>query len=237
MSEARIVSLTQNWKQNYAETTAYNYTAALREFLRYAERTGQAQGIAGCVPRAKRPGVRTVTATDAEIQTLLSAAGLGLRLLIYLTLDSAMRFSEAMQVGPHNFDPKTNMATVRLKGGKFAAIAVTERAALIVSAAQQVTAHGQSFIRTLEGHSVDASTRNAWDRLKKKCGIRAELHIHDLRRTTATRAYQATKDLRTVQSILNHDRLTSTLAYIAPHDPAALRPLLEALRIPTDKIQ
>jgi integrase len=235
IGEREIQAVAARWKKEHTEQTLYGYTLQLRAFCRFAETSGRARGIAGCVPRARFPRVRAVTATDEEIQTILDAAPLGIRLLVLLCLDSAMRYSEAIQVGPHNFNPEKKIATVRIKGGDIAQIPVTERAAAICVAAAQVTAHGQSFVKALEGHTSDAAPRAAWSRLKHKLGIRGELHIHDLRRTTATRAYHATKNLATVQAILNHSDMRSTLRYIAPTAGPEIRLLLEALRIPSTR--
>ena len=59
------------------------------------------------------------------------------------------------------------------------------------------------------------------------------INPHDLRRTTATRLYSLTKDLRATQQLLGHDNMRSTLTYIAPLATENLKPLLDALRQPT----
>jgi site-specific recombinase XerC len=53
--------------------------------------------------------------------------------------------------------------------------------------------------------------------LKARCGIARNLRPHDLRRTTAVKIYEGTKDLRTVQTILGHKSLGSTIYYL-DHD-------------------
>jgi integrase/recombinase XerC len=62
-----------------------------------------------------------------------------------------------------------------------------------------------------------ASFNRRFNALKKKCGIVRDLRPHDLRRTTATRVYSATKDLRIVQALLGHSNLGSTLWYLDHH--------------------
>lgn len=54
-----------------------------------------------------------------------------------------------------------------------------------------------------------------WRKWKKVCGVRPELHFHDLRRGLARRLYKQTGgDLRAVQSLLSHSNLASTLHYL-----------------------
>lgn len=54
-----------------------------------------------------------------------------------------------------------------------------------------------------------------WKALKERCGVRADLRIHDLRRTVAEDTWQATHDLRQVQQILGHHSITTTAKYLA----------------------
>lgn len=54
-----------------------------------------------------------------------------------------------------------------------------------------------------------------WKALKKRAGIRAELRIHDLRRTLAEDVWNATHDLRAVQAQLGHRSPTTTARYLA----------------------
>ena len=51
-------------------------------------------------------------------------------------------------------------------------------------------------------------------RLKRRLGITRKLTPHDLRRTTARQVYAITRDLRTVQALLGHAELSTTLWYL-----------------------
>lgn len=68
--------------------------------------------------------------------------------------------------------------------------------------------------------------------LKEKCGITRSLRPHDFRRTTATRIYDATKDLRVVQAALGHSNLGSTLWYLDHHLTQVPRDVLEEAMLP-----
>ncbi len=80
---------------------------------------------------------------------------------------------------------------------------------------------------------------NAYMAVKRKCGITRKLTPHDLRRTTARRVYQITKDLRVVQAFLGHSDLVSTVWYLqdnltevplATLELAKLNPATEAIQ-------
>jgi integrase len=65
-----------------------------------------------------------------------------------------------------------------------------------------------------KGNIRPDALRRSFIRLKEKCGITRSLKPHDLRRTTATRVYKNTKDLRLVQALLGHSDLGSTFWYL-----------------------
>jgi len=183
----------------------------------------------------RKPRARETVATTDELEKLITLSKPGLKLQILLCLDSAMRYSEALQVGPLNYNPEKHTAVVTIKGGRTAEIPISDRAANLIAFAQQIAQPGQSFVQALSGCNHPRTIGTQWSRLKRQIGIRRDLHIHDLRRTTATRAYLLTKDLRIVQQLLNHEAMSSTLAYLAPTDPQKLRPLIEAIQMPTGR--
>jgi len=76
----------------------------------------------------------------------------------------------------------------------------------------------------------DDTIREAWQRLKRRTGVNPELKPHDLRRTTADLAWEATHDLRIVQQLLGHKSMATTAEYLQHRDQATLRPLIQALK-------
>ena len=54
---------------------------------------------------------------------------------------------------------------------------------------------------------------------------------HDLRRTTAVRTLEATKDIRVVQVLLGHGDLPTTLWYLDHHNTPVDRAVLEAAKL------
>jgi integrase len=69
--------------------------------------------------------------------------------------------------------------------------------------------------------------RKEWDRARRAVGLPA-LRFHDLRHTAATRALAATGNLKTVQRMLGHSDIATTLRYLAT-DTADVRRAMEAV--------
>ncbi len=66
-------------------------------------------------------------------------------------------------------------------------------------------------------------------KLRQSLGITRNLRPHDLRRTTAVKAYELTGDLRVVQAILGHSQLRSTLQYLDHRNQTVQPALIEQL--------
>lgn len=69
--------------------------------------------------------------------------------------------------------------------------------------------------------------RRAWDAARKAVGL-PQLRFHDLRHTAATRALSAHRNLKTVQRMLGHADIATTLRYVAS-DTADVRAAMEAV--------
>lgn len=167
---------------------------------------------------------------------MLERAPPALRLVLLLCVDCGMRSGEAMRIAPAHYHADTKTILFRQKGGTERTSAITERTAQLIAQA----AKGDPltpFAQSLYGHNSFsfAVMQKRWRVLKEELSINPKLHIHDLRRMLATRAYEKTKDLRVAQALLGHQSLASTLRYIAPFDAPRLRPLLEELKITRSK--
>ena len=59
----------------------------------------------------------------------------------------------------------------------------------------------------------DRSARALITRLGERAGLRRAIASHDLRATFATEVYNRTRDMRLVQELLGHSRLSTTQKY------------------------
>jgi integrase len=216
------LAIQAEWRKRLSRNTLHTYTCQLRSLLRAMHEHG-APKIE--IPRVAGTRAREVIATQQEIDAMLAIAPPYLRLFILLCWQTALRFSETFTLTPRSFNKETGTAAIRAKGGKLRTIPLTEGIVELI----RPTLHGdpdQSCIAILRGSRCSpGAIRSQWYKLTKKLGL-THLNPHDLRRTTATALYRGSgHDLRAVQQYLGHDRMTSTLRYLAPLEGEEIRRL------------
>lgn len=91
------------------------------------------------------------------------------------------------------------------------------------------------LMRPMDYHSLIG----AFGKLKRSLGITRKLTPHDLRRTTARNVYALTRDLRTVQALLGHSDLPTTMWYLQDNLTTIPASTLELAKMPqpTETIQ
>lgn len=223
-----LAALLAEWRKKYSASYAYALRYALVNLLAHLVAAGTPPMK---LPKVPTPPQRAVVATHEELARLLKNPTPALRLFMLLYLQAGLRFSEAMAVTPRSWDPEQHTTSVRVKGGKTRKAQVTEDIEALFRICGPDLDPDASYIDLLAGHHISESAlRMQWIRHRKACGISEKVNAHDLRRSSASILYGATKDLRIVQQLLGHQRLTSTLKYIAPMDPNEARKYTELLR-------
>jgi integrase len=217
LTAPEIAGIIARWRATYKLNTVRKMLAQIRQPLRQHNPSIQ-------LPRLPVPPIRGVTAQPAEAERAITAARPALKLMLILALDSGLRYSEALDLGPGNWNSAGHSITFEGKGGYTRTVPVSERAEAIFSVLTDTT----PFIQQLQPHRCPTTLHNQWCRLRKKLGLQ-HLNIHDFRRTIATRLYAQSKDLRAPQALLGHKWLSSTIRYIAPIGDAALKAQLEEL--------
>lgn len=180
----------------------------------------------------------------------MNAAPPYLRCWLLLCSDLAIRSGTAAKLGPANYDKARRQLVFTTKYQNRQRLPVTaELAALLDQCVDETlpfvaqlprethaTANRRNPMQPL-GHVGRSQLSRAFRLLKQRCGITRDLRPHDMRRATATRVYEATRDLRLVQAILGHADLGSTLYYLDHHatpvplatlELAKLNPITEA---------
>ncbi len=164
-----------------------------------------------------------------------------MRCLIHLCSDLAIRSGTAERISPQHFDAEANQLTFRTKYGRSVSLPVSKplRELFALHAAEpHVPFVAALNPRTRTGRRP-AHHRSFRD-LLKSIGITRQLTFHDLRRTTAVRAYELTRDLRMVQALLGHKELAHTLYYLDHNSTPVSLDTIEAVRLqgaPTEIVQ
>ena len=212
----------------FQQGTRYAWTVDFRRILRFLFEEHGAARLWEAVPRVQVPPPRAVTVTSEERARILSACDKSMRCWILLCSDLAIRSGTAALIAPRNFDPEANTITFRTKFGTNQTLPLTaELAAMFRSlprdadATKPYVAHFSRLGRI----GINPLRKKLRDMLVT-LGIQKQITPHDLRRTTAVRMYQLTGDLRSVQALLGHSDLSTTLYYLdhrtTPVDLSAL---------------
>ncbi len=227
----------QRWRQTTTPTTAWNYTQALRRFLRHL-RTHGGPDLVDELPRLRKPTARETIAQPDELQRLINHAQPWFRLHLLLCSQLGLRISESLSLTRASWNQEAHTLTFTGKGRRARTMpTLPEIDQLLALAPTEHPAHqilaALKGVETLTTHQL----RAAWKKLKLRARVNPNLNPHDLRRTAATQLYRHTKDIRAVQQLLGHHSLQATTTYLAPLDPGELEALLLDLKTPTETKQ
>jgi integrase len=228
--------------------TRKNRANAVRWLLRKLEDCG-APSLTNEVVKVTQPRPRNVTATEDERNRILKASPPHLRCWLLMCSDMAIRSGTAAKLGPEHYDAARRELTFTTKYQARQRLPVTgELAALL----DTCTKPGVPFVGQLPRaaalhrqplHALEHMTVNSLRKLfaatRRRLGIKRKLTAHDLRRTTAVRVYDATRDIRLVQALLGHGDLGSTIWYLDHHMTPVPSSALELAKLnpTTEKLQ
>lgn len=227
----------------FAYQTKAEKAYALRRILRFLWEEHGAPKLDQHVRRYPDVRPRNVTVSRAELEALLGAAPIHVRLWLLLCSDLAIRSGTAAAIGPANYDPEKHTLRFTTKHNARQTLPVTAEIRALFERCDQNDA--RPFVRQLwTQHTgrrgkpikenctgIDALRFHFW-KLCKQVGIQRRITPHDLRRTTAVGMLELTQDVRDVQALLGHRNLTSTLWYL-DHDVRPVpRHRLELIKSP-----
>lgn len=162
-----------------------------------------------------QPQPRKKTCDDAQFASILANSPVWLKVFLQLCRTLGLRHEEAKQLRPADLNEDTRTLVFNRKGWGTSSLPVTEDLleAIRFCRTQDPDA---TILSTLGAPEGAQAVLRAFHSARRKANADPELHIHDLRRTGATRLYQQTKDLRLVQQFLGHRQLAATFQYLAP---------------------
>lgn len=201
--------------------------SAVRRFFRFCLQhewivNNPAQDMANPKQSVRRPKVLTVEQALELLDTALpndpkSCRDLALAELLY---GSGLRISEALQLDIDDVEPGRGIVRVEGKGGKARLAPLTEpgqirlRRYLEQRRAFVLDPQQQAFFLGLRGGRLQRREANRiLARLCQAAGLPEEISPHVLRHSFATHLLRSGADLRTVQELLGHSRLSTTQRY------------------------
>ena len=141
------------------------------------------------------------------------------RLILMTTYSAGLRASEVIALKPENIDSKRMLIKVKGKGGK-------QRYTLLAKKLLPQLRHyykefrPQSYLfpssykhKKHQPLSYE-SVRNVYEKARKKAGVKDGIGIHTMRHSFATHLLEAGYDIRKIQVLMGHTRLSTTMIYL-----------------------
>ena len=214
-----------------AHSTRFARAAALGYVVRLLRDHGAERGLDAAIPKLGKPSPRNVVATTEEREAIFAASPPHLQCLLHLCSDLAIRSGTAAKIAPHHYDAQQGTLTFRTKYARSVTLPVSAplRELFKLHAGEPHVPYLTAL--NPRGAESESAHRRMFERIRKKLGITRRLTYHDLRRTTAVRAYELTRDLRVVQALLGHKELAHTLYDLDHNSTPVTSDVIEAVRL------
>jgi integrase len=197
----------------------------------------------------KEPKERIREASDDEEAALLSAMRADFRAVTRFLLITGLRRAEACTLLWSDVDLPGRRFTVRGKGGSVNVLPISNAALKVLQG--EVDRHKARVFTYTVRHSwggrkgdlvpiAPDTLGTAFWRARKKANL-VDFRLHDLRHTAATRLLRVTNNLKLVQKMLRHERITTTARYAHATDDDlmagmnAANPVQSPVKNPSDE--
>jgi integrase/recombinase XerD len=206
----------KNHKGNTPGTCA-TVVAGLRFFYQHVADREIPIGYRFSKKRTKLPTVLT----QEEIWRIINAANnLKHRLMLMTTYSAGLRASEVTALKPEHID-STRML-IKVVNGKGGTERYTILSMKLLKELRQYyrSRHPHTYLfpssyKHRNNHTLTyQSVRSIYEKARKKAGIRKGAGIHTLRHSFATHLLEAGYDIRRIQVLLGHQRLSTTMIYL-----------------------
>jgi integrase/recombinase XerD len=166
---------------------------------------------------AKIPKSLPTVLSQQEIWSIINAPkNIKHRLLLMTTYSAGLRASETLSLKPENIDSKRMLIKVTGKGGKQRYTLLSQK--LLPELRQYYKTYRPEillFPSHRKGKPLTYETiRSVYEKARKKAGVNRGAGVHTLRHSFATHLLEAGYDIRKIQVLLGHSRLTTTMIYL-----------------------
>jgi site-specific recombinase XerD len=158
--------------------------------------------------------------TQQEVWKLINTPkNLKHRLALMTTYSAGLRAKEMTTLKPENIDSKRMLIKVKGKGGKQRYTILSKK---LLKQLRRYYKHVQpktylfpSSFKTKQNQPITYQTAYAiYEKARKKAGIKSGSGIHTLRHSFATHLLEAGYDIRRIQVLMGHTRLSTTMIYL-----------------------
>lgn len=206
----------KNEKGNTPGTCA-TAAAGLRFFYNHVADTPVSFDYKVSKKRSKLPTVLT----EEEVWSIIDAPkNLKHRMVLMTAYSAGLRASEVAALKPENIDSKSMLIKVEKgKGGKqrytvLASMLLEELRQYYKKYQPQTYLFPSSFKQRKNQPLTYPSIRNIYENARKKAGVKKGVGIHTLRHCFGTHLLEAGYDIRRIQVLMGHRRLSTTMIYL-----------------------
>ena len=198
------------------------HLSALRSWFRFLVRRGVVErNLARDVRSPRLPRKLVSFLPVDEAMPMVDARGLGGRArardvaILELLYASGLRVSELTGLDVDDVDHEAMTVRVLGKGGKERVVPFGRGAARALDAylGGRPDARGPLFVNARGGRLTSRSVHTLVKRAARAAGVERRVSPHTLRHTFATHLLDGGADLRVVQELLGHSRLSTTQRY------------------------
>ncbi|PIN77989.1 integrase [Candidatus Woesearchaeota archaeon CG10_big_fil_rev_8_21_14_0_10_34_8] len=191
---------------NYYSATVRLNGAALSFFFKHIIKNNLETNI--IIPKREKKLPKVLTKTQI-IEMINKTNNLKHKLLIILLYSSGMRISECLNLKWQDLDLENNIIKINQGKGKKDRITI-----LAETAKQYLKDNNKEYIFT--GRNSKLTVRSAQEIIKKagkRANIKQPISPHTLRHSFATHLLDQGTDLRHIQKLLGHSRISTTQVY------------------------
>jgi len=202
-------------KAGHTQNSNFNFMVAIRCFLMFCTKRGYSDARLDLFEVPKRTRVRVEYITADEVNRMLEVTPRERdRLMILILYTSGCRVGELVQLTVESL--KDNRFTVIAKGNKphvyYMDMAVADRLREFLHM-ENITS-GPVFRNTLGRPVGPPAISNAIRKAVKEANIQKRVHPHTFRHGFATALLENGADPRTVQEMLGHENIQTTMRYM-----------------------
>jgi site-specific recombinase XerD len=161
-----------------------------------------------------------IVLAQEDIANIINATdNLKHRLILMTTYSAGLRASEVIALKPENIDSKRMLIKVRGKGDKdrytlLAKRLLPELRHYYKKFQPQTYLFPSSYKHKKHQPLSYGSVRSIYEKARKKAGVKNGAGIHTMRHSFATHLLEAGYDIRKIQVLMGHRRLSTTMIYL-----------------------
>jgi integrase/recombinase XerD len=141
------------------------------------------------------------------------------RLILMTTYSGGLRVSESMNLKPEDINSKMMLIKVKGKGKKDRYTLLSKRLLTELRSYYRKYRPGTYLFPSSFGKKKDQplsyeAIRSVYENARKTAGVKRGVGIHTLRHSFATHLLEAGYDIRKIQVLMGHTKLTTTMIYL-----------------------